>query len=55
VLIGGVAASYTVASRAKITATVPATAPTGKVTVRTAGGSSTSATVFTVLAAARHR
>ena len=51
VLFAGVAAAYTVTSATKITATVPSGAATGKITVRTAGGSATSASTFKVLAA----
>lgn len=53
VLFAGVAASYTVASPTRINATVPSGAATGKITLRTAGGSATSATNFTVLTNAR--
>jgi uncharacterized protein (TIGR03437 family) len=49
VLFAGIAATYTVASPTKINATVPAGATTGKITVRTAGGSATSTTNFTIL------
>ena len=49
VLFAGTAATYTVASPTKINATVPAGATTGKITVRTAGGSATSTTNFTIL------
>lgn len=49
VLFAGVAASYTVTSPTTITTTVPAGAATGKITVRTAGGSAVSGTPFTVL------
>jgi IPT/TIG domain len=49
VRFGGVAAvAYTVDSSAQITATVPAGAVTGKVSVVTAGGTATSLTNFTV-------
>jgi hypothetical protein len=49
VKFGGVAAvTYTVDSSAQITATVPAGAVTGHVSVVTAGGTATSATNFTV-------
>ncbi|MDX6522930.1 MAG: hypothetical protein QOI17_443 [Gaiellales bacterium] len=52
VLFGGVAASYGVLSATQIKATVPAGAPSAKITVRTAGGAATSAVKFTVLAGA---
>jgi hypothetical protein len=52
VLFAGIAATYTVASPTMINATVPSGAATGKITVRTAGGSATSAMKFTVLASA---
>jgi hypothetical protein len=59
VLFAGVAATYSVTSPTKINATVPSAAPTGKITVRTAGGSATSASKFTILKSAsttdRHR
>jgi uncharacterized repeat protein (TIGR03803 family) len=49
VTFGGVkSTSYTVNSDAQITATVPAGAVTGKIVVRTSGGSATSPTSFTV-------
>ena len=47
-LFAGIAASYTVASPTTINASVPAGATTGKITVRTAGGSATSTTNFTI-------
>jgi uncharacterized repeat protein (TIGR03803 family) len=50
VLFGGVKAiAYTVDSDTQITATVPTGAKTGKIQVKTAGGTATSATNFTVL------
>jgi uncharacterized protein (TIGR03437 family) len=48
VLFAGTAATHTVASPTTINATVPAGATTGKITVRTAGGSATSTTNFTI-------
>jgi hypothetical protein len=45
----GTASSPTLVSPTKITATVPATATTGKITVETAAGSALSATNFTVI------
>ena len=48
VLFAGTAATYTVASPTTINATVPPGATTGKITVRTAGGSATSTTTFTI-------
>jgi hypothetical protein len=49
VLFGGApASSYTVVSGAEIRATVPAAAASGKITVRTAGGSAKSGASFTV-------
>jgi large repetitive protein len=52
VLFSGIAATYTVASPTKINASVPPGATTGKITVRTAGGSATSTTNFTILTSA---
>jgi hypothetical protein len=52
VLLAGVAATYSVASPTKINAIVPSGATTGKITVRTAGGSATSTTNFTILTSA---
>jgi uncharacterized repeat protein (TIGR03803 family) len=50
VMIGGKAATFTVNSDIKITATVPAGAKTGqKITITTAGGTATSAAAFTVV------
>ena len=50
VSFGGVKAiTFTVDSDTQITATVPTGAKTGKIQVKTAGGSATSATSFTVL------
>ena len=50
VTIGGKAASFTMNSDTKITATVPVGAKTGqKITVTTPGGAATSATTFTVV------
>jgi hypothetical protein len=48
VQFNGVSAVFTVVSDTKITATVPAGATTGKITVYTAGGKGTSAIVFVV-------
>ena len=49
VTFGGVAAtSFTVNSDDEVTATVPASAKTGKISVTTPGGSATSSTTFTV-------
>ena len=49
VTFGGVkATSYTVVSRTAITATVPAGAKTGKIAVKTAGGSVSGKATFTV-------
>lgn len=48
VSFNGAAASFTVSSPTSISATVPATATTGAVTVTTAGGTGSSATAFTV-------
>src|SRR6185437_9749732 len=48
VLFAGTAATYTVASPTTINATVPPGATTGKITIRTAGGSATSTTTFTI-------
>ena len=48
VLFAGKAATYTVASPTTINTSVPAGATTGKITVRTAGGSATSTTNFTI-------
>jgi hypothetical protein len=54
VLFGGVAAStYTVVSGGEIKATVPSGALSGKITVRTAGGSAKSTGNFAVLKGAR--
>lgn len=52
VLFAGVAAAYSVSSATQIKATVPSAAPSGKITVRTAGGAATSAAKFKVLAGA---
>lgn len=49
VKIGGAAAAFKVVSATKITATVPAKAKSGKVTVTTASGTATSSTGFTRL------
>jgi IPT/TIG domain len=49
VKLNGVAAGFTADSDHQITATVPATATTGKVSVVTAGGTATSLTNFTVV------
>jgi IPT/TIG domain/Proprotein convertase P-domain len=49
VKFNGVAATFTVNSATKITATVPAGATTGQVTVTTPGGTAASATSFTVV------
>ncbi|MGB9196712.1 MAG: IPT/TIG domain-containing protein, partial [Terriglobales bacterium] len=46
--IDGVAASFTVVSDTEITATVPAGAKTGSITITTKGGSVVSKTVFKV-------
>lgn len=55
VLFGGVAAtSFSVVSGGEVKATVPAGAVTGRITVRTPGGSAKSATSFTVTVA-QHR
>lgn len=48
VTIGGVNATFTVNSDTQVTATVPATAVTGKIAITTAGGTVTSAGNFTV-------
>ncbi len=48
VTIDKISASFTVVSDSEITATVPAGAATGKITVTTKGGSITSSTNFTV-------
>ncbi|MEI8002055.1 MAG: molybdopterin cofactor-binding domain-containing protein [Actinomycetes bacterium] len=48
VLFNGVAATYTVNSSTRITATVPAAAATGSISVTTSGGTVVSATVYTV-------
>jgi len=48
VTFGGVGAAFTVNSDSQITATVPAGANTGKITVKTKGGSASSKTKFTV-------
>ena len=48
VLFAGKAATYTVTSPTTINTSVPAGATTGKITVRTAGGSATSTTNFTI-------
>ena len=48
VTFGGVVSSFTVVSSSKITATVPTGAVTGKVTVKTPGGSASSSATFTV-------
>ena len=48
VKFNGVTATFTVNSATQITATVPATATTGKITVSTPGGTATSTTDFTV-------
>ena len=50
-LLGTVAATFTVVNATTITFTVPATAQTGAITVTTPGGSATSASPFTVLPA----
>ncbi len=52
VTFGGAAASFSVDSAAQITATVPAGATTGRVTVTTAGGTAASPRQFTVTAPA---
>jgi hypothetical protein len=49
VKIGGAAAAFKVVSATKITATVPAKARSGKITVTTAAGTATSSTSFTKL------
>ena len=49
VAFNGVAASFTANSATQITATVPAAATTGPITVTTPGGTAQSATTFTVL------
>jgi hypothetical protein len=48
VTFNGLAAKFTVVSATKITATVPASASSGKIAVTTPGGTATSATSFTV-------
>jgi streptogramin lyase len=48
VAFGGVKAKFTLVSGFQITATVPAKAKTGKITVTNAGGTATSAKAFTV-------
>lgn len=48
VKLNGVATTYTVASATSITATVPATASTGKLAVATSGGTATSSASFTM-------
>jgi uncharacterized repeat protein (TIGR03803 family) len=48
VTFDGVAAEFTVDSDTKVTATVPADAKTGKIAIKTAGGTATSAASFTV-------
>ena len=48
VTFNGVAATFTVGSSIKITATVPSGATTGKIAVTTPGGTAPSATDFTV-------
>ena len=48
-IVQGIAATYTVASPTTINASVPPGAATGKITVRTAGGSATSTTNFAIL------
>ena len=48
VTFGGVAAAFTVDSDSQITATVPSGAGTGKIAVKTKGGSTSSKTKFTV-------
>jgi len=50
-VLGTVAATFTVVNATTITFTVPATAQTGAITVTTPGGSATSASPFTVLPA----
>jgi uncharacterized repeat protein (TIGR03803 family) len=49
VTIGGKPASFTVNSDTQVTATVPAGAKTGKITITTAGGIATSAAAFKVV------
>ncbi len=49
VTIGGKAASFTVNSDTQVTATVPAGAKTGKITITTPGGIATSPTAFSVV------
>jgi uncharacterized repeat protein (TIGR03803 family) len=49
VTFGGVAATNFTKSATRVTATVPTGAVTGKIGITTAGGTTTSATVFTVL------
>jgi hypothetical protein len=51
VAFGGVAASFAVSSNTAITASVPTGATTGRITVRTSGGTATSASTFVVTAA----
>jgi hypothetical protein len=52
VKLNGTAASFTANSGTQITATVPATATTGKISVTTSGGTATSSGNFTVTATA---
>jgi hypothetical protein len=48
VTFGATATSFTVNGNTQVTATVPTGAVTGKISITTAGGTATSATVFTV-------
>src|SRR4029079_14769861 len=50
VTFAGVSATYAVVSSTQISATVPASASSGKITVTTANGSATSSSDFTVTA-----
>ncbi|RZK46885.1 MAG: hypothetical protein EOO59_18610, partial [Hymenobacter sp.] len=51
-LLGTVAATFTVVNSTTVTFTVPATAQTGTITLTTGGGAATSGSTFTVLPAA---
>jgi hypothetical protein len=48
VMFGATATSFTVNGNTQVTATVPRRAVTGKISITTAGGTATSATVFKV-------